>query len=337
MSGVDTGSISAMVTAYKGAAVLGRALASVDAQTFPPAEIIVVDDGSPDAIEPVVARFSRDMKSTAVVRYIRQQNTGVAGARNRGLQEARGAWVALLDQDDEWLPNHLERQLALARQQHANFVACDCQIRGLDGEPKTYLEIAGYSERFATDPPCALVTDFLDRLLRHGCFVMPSATLADRRMLLELGGFDPTLAGVDDYEMWMRAAPQATVAWDAVPTAVRWIHGQNVSSNHALMTGQHLRLWEKVSASGAIRQHPQRRRIVRRKLAQVHFDSAYFKLQSGGTREARRHLAVSMRLRPSLATARAWLTSGLPPSWSESLRQLRHGAARSQPGWRRTE
>lgn len=304
--------VSVIIPAYNGAQVLGRALASVDAQTHPPDEIIVVDDGSPEPMEPVVSSFVAGKRSLADVRYIRQTNTGVAGARNRGIQEARGTWIAFLDQDDEWLPPHLDRQLGLARGQRANFVAGDCCIRGLEGPPQTFLDLAGFRSSFDSDPPGPVVADFFDRLLCYGCFFMPSTVLASRQLLLSQGGFDPQLSGVDDYEFWMRLAPVVTVAWGDQPSAARWIHDNNVSSDHARMSRQHLPLWEKMARADAVRYYPHRARRVRRKLAQSHFDCAYYGLQDGRADLARRHLAASMRLRPTLPVAAHLLFECLP-------------------------
>ena len=102
--------LSVIIPTHNRVGLLPRALASIHAQTSPPAEVIVVDDGSTDGTE-------RLMQSEFPgVWYLRQENRGVAAARNHGIREARGEWLAFLDSDDEWLPQKLERQLdALAK------------------------------------------------------------------------------------------------------------------------------------------------------------------------------------------------------------------------------
>jgi len=103
--------VSVIIPTYNRKLCLFQAVDSVLAQTVPVEEIIVVDDGSTDGtFEAVCARYG------ALVKAIRQDNSGASAARNRGLREARGEWIALLDSDDVWLPMKIERQLeALAR------------------------------------------------------------------------------------------------------------------------------------------------------------------------------------------------------------------------------
>ncbi len=92
---------SVVIPAYQAAATIARALHSVAAQTHPSFEVIVIDDGSTDNTFETVAGFSG-------VTVLRQSNSGAAQARNRGIESSQGEWIAFLDADDIWLPNHLE-------------------------------------------------------------------------------------------------------------------------------------------------------------------------------------------------------------------------------------
>jgi glycosyltransferase involved in cell wall biosynthesis len=98
--------VSVIIPTYNSANYLTQAVDSVLAQTFRDNEILVVDDGSTDETEDVMRRYN------SPVRYIRQKNGGVASARNRGIAESRGRYIAFLDADDTWYPIKLERQLA---------------------------------------------------------------------------------------------------------------------------------------------------------------------------------------------------------------------------------
>src|SRR5262245_9120426 len=92
--------VSAVIPAFNRRNYLPRAIDSVLAQTVPLDEVLVIDDGSTDgSAEFIETRYGN------CVRVVRQGNSGVAGARRRGIQEARGEWIAFLDSDDEWLPS----------------------------------------------------------------------------------------------------------------------------------------------------------------------------------------------------------------------------------------
>ncbi|MDZ4120908.1 MAG: glycosyltransferase family A protein, partial [Candidatus Cloacimonadaceae bacterium] len=95
--------ISAVIPAYNREKTIARAIDSVLAQKYPAAEIIVVDDGSRDGTRTVVEGYGDK------IRYFHQGNAGAAAARNRGVREAMYGWIAFLDSDDYWVPDHLQR------------------------------------------------------------------------------------------------------------------------------------------------------------------------------------------------------------------------------------
>jgi succinoglycan biosynthesis protein ExoO len=113
--------VSVIVAAYNVAQLVSRALDSVARQTFSDWEVVVVDDASTDGTSFVV---NERAKADPRIRVIRQTwNQGPAVARNRGIAEAKGEWIAVLDADDAWRPDRLERLLAVADETNATFVA----------------------------------------------------------------------------------------------------------------------------------------------------------------------------------------------------------------------
>ena len=179
--------ISVVIPAFDAERVIPRAIESARRQRVAPDEILVVDDGSTDG----TARIAE--AQGAPVRCIRQANGGASSARNRGIGEARGEWVAFLDADDEWEPGHLERAFALLRE-HPDLVWTSCayrwQRRG-DRAEDISLAVTGVADFFA--------------LVADADVVTPSMVVR-RSVLGEVGGFDPSLPTSEDRDLWFRIA-----------------------------------------------------------------------------------------------------------------------------------
>ncbi len=112
----DPALISVVVPTFNDVGRIGEALESIAAQTVPPAEIVVSDDGSNDGTEQFVRRFAADHAGAITVRYTRSEvQSGDAAARNAGIAAARGEWIAICDSDDTWAPTKLERQIGFVR------------------------------------------------------------------------------------------------------------------------------------------------------------------------------------------------------------------------------
>jgi len=185
--------VSVVIPAYRAAASIAATLESVLAQTFKDYEIIVVNDGSPDseafetALEPYRARIV----------YLRQQNQGPGGARNTGILTARGKYIALLDADDVWYPEHLAAQLpVLEADASIDMVYADARIIGDVPEAgRTVMEFC---------PSAGEVT--FERLVSRQCTVHICVSVCRRETLLRAGLFDPVFRGTEDIDMWLRIA-----------------------------------------------------------------------------------------------------------------------------------
>ncbi len=216
--------VSVIVPAYRVADFIGEAIDSVLEQSFSDFEIIVVDDGAPDGEE--IARVV-GQRCDERIRYIRQENRGLAGARNTGILAARAPLIALLDGDDWWEPNFLAEQVTFLRN-HPD-VALVYADAWIEGDPlavgRTYMEFY---------PSVGDVT--LHSLLVGKCAVIPSAVVARRDTMIQVGMFDDQLRVAEDLDMWLRLAKQGVrMAYQRKPLIRRRVHGNNLGSDMVRM------------------------------------------------------------------------------------------------------
>lgn len=180
--------VSVIIPCYKQAHFLGEAIESVLAQTHMRHEIVVVDDGSPDNTVEVASRYPG-------VRCVRQTNGGLAAARNAGIRESRGEYLAFLDADDRLLPHALRAGLDCFHvRPECAYVSGHYRLMHADGTPLP---------DFVQVPP---EPDVYRTLLQRN-YIGMHATVMYRRAVLELaGGFDTTLVSCEDYDMYLRIA-----------------------------------------------------------------------------------------------------------------------------------
>lgn len=217
------GLVSVVIPSYNYGHFVVEAVESALAQTYPEVEVLVVDDGSTDdtrdRLKPYEGR----------IRYIYQANQGLSAARNTGIRAARGEFIGLLDSDDVWLPDKLETQMGYATAHpEVGLVASDLvtnlQPDGLPVLPPSECRVAVLS---------------LHDLLFPGKF-SPSSVLIRRTCLDAIGLFDTSLRSSEDWDMWLRLAPQFPIVKLCVPLLWYRIHGNNISKAAARMenTGQ---------------------------------------------------------------------------------------------------
>ncbi len=169
-----------------------HALRGVLAQTHPVDEIIVIDDGSTDGTGDALQSEFGDR-----IVYVRQPNAGVSAARNRGMAIARGRYFALLDSDDEWLPEKTERQVAWL-DAHPDFGMVLCDVERIDAERRT-IDFLG---RRAILPEDGWV---LPRVLANPALA-PVSAMFRREVFEDIGGFDETLRTAEDLDFHLRVA-----------------------------------------------------------------------------------------------------------------------------------
>lgn len=183
--------ISIVIPTYNRAGFIGRALDSALAQTYRPIEIVVVDDGSKDDTAARVSAYGDR------VRYFYKDNGGVSAARNFGVQQARGAYIAFLDSDDLWVADKLERQMAVFAAHPDYGLVLSEVLLVTDGG-----EVVGRTERRKNIPHDGHVLKYVvsDPILP------PSAALVRRAVLDDVGLFDPQLRTAEDLDLHLRIA-----------------------------------------------------------------------------------------------------------------------------------
>lgn len=199
MSEASTATVSAIIPTYNRARLVCGAIDSIMAQSRPVNEIIVIDDGSTDDTLEGLKKFGH------AIRYLRQQNRGPSAARNRGIKEARGDFVAFLDSDDLWVPGKIEMQLNLfASNPHVDF--CFGKMVSFfdeaDDETPVIKDVA--SEDYLVTHQTNLEKLFELLIVQNP---VATGTVMARRTSLDLvGDFDESRSISEDFDYWLRAA-----------------------------------------------------------------------------------------------------------------------------------
>ena len=196
--------VSVIIPTYNRKNLLKRALHSVSNQTFVPQEIIVVDDGSSDGTKDWVLERFPD------VRYIHQDNSGVSSARNSGIKEAIGSWIAFLDSDDEWMSNKLEQQKGVINSFQEAWLCHTNEIWIRNGvrvnQMKKHQKYGGN-----------VFENCLDI-----CRISPSSVLIKKEVFEMVGLFDESLKVCEDYDLWLRITAVLPVIFLDQPLIIKY-------------------------------------------------------------------------------------------------------------------
>lgn len=207
--------VTVIIPNYNQSHYVGDAIRSVLNQTYRDFEIIVVDDGSTDNSREVVAQFGDR------VRYIWQENKGLAGARNTGIHAAQGKLIGLLDADDEWLPRYLENMLLLV-DRFPNAAVYYCSAQGIDAEGNDLPQVFGRPSRQLKS---------LYQMVLRANFLIPSTILMCRPIILNAGLFDQSLRSCEDWDLWLRILPNHEIVGTNECLVRYRIHGSSLSTD----------------------------------------------------------------------------------------------------------
>jgi glycosyltransferase involved in cell wall biosynthesis len=235
--------VSVVIPAYRHRDYVLLTLESVFAQTFTDYEVIVVNDGSPDD----TADLLRPLAQAGRIRYIEQTNRGQGAARNRGIAEARGEFIALLDDDDLWPPDKLAWQVEALRRHP--------QVAVVYGKP-VCIDASGAVITFEDQERRPLWRlsrapsgNIYEQIMEESCIVSPGLCLVRRSALATLGEapFDPhpSIKGCDDWDLWLRLSRRWRFLFvDAVALRYR-LHASGASDNSVRMCRSSLALRRK--------------------------------------------------------------------------------------------
>lgn len=295
--------VSVVVPAYNSALYVGMAVRSALDQDYPNKEIIVVNDGSTDNTADILAQFG------ARIVVVNQSNSGVAAARNLGMQTARGAYIALLDADDAWLPGKLRKQVDYLSA-HPELAAVYCAWREWQPDAHGQFTLPRLSrEEMEQDGIEAQDSGWLYNKLFLESVIHTTTLLMRREIMEQVGQFDPTLRRGQDYDYWFRMSRLAPIHKLRAVLSLYRIHPESITHKPhqvnypCLVIQKALDQWGRVGPDGT--ETPQA--VIDGVLSRHWFNFGYLHLKQGDPKLAYDAFLRSLRLRP--ARVKAWINA----------------------------
>lgn len=306
--------VSVIIPAYNCARYLPAAIESALAQSYPKTEIIVVDDGSTDETPDLLRKYPQ-------VTAIRQNNGGLSHARNTGINNARGDYIALLDGDDIWPKDKLQEQMAI--------IEADPGIGLLFGNARRFADDgwteAPLFERYGLGAgyfgDARQVIDPLRKLLRMN-FIPVGTVVVKKSWLVEAGLFDEKFRRVEDWDIWLRVALHHPFHFSEKVWKLKRVHSTNLSNDTEKMSIAAIEVMEKLK-----REHGAELAKagidIHQTLKQSYRNLGYFYLREVHIAEARKALWKGLKLGADPRAALYLAASYLGESVVRSLLRLR--------------
>lgn len=318
--------VAVIVPAYGLAHLVGEALLSLQRQSLPDWECVVVDDGSPDDVGSTIAPFLTDPR----IRFLATENHGVSAARNRAIRETASPLVALLDGDDLFRPDYLEIMVPLLEADPSiRFATSNSQIFGAVARERLFFS----ANRAVEHGLCGTLADVLDR--KFGVHICTTFRRAD---FDAVGGFDETMTQSEDLDLWVRLLQLGGEARyvDRVLSDYRVRAGSGSSHGGRILQGN-ITVYEK--ARKALPEMAQEQALLERLILGqrklLDFENAIDRIICGDTAQG---IAALRRAGPDQVGSAAWRLSfmlwGLFPGcaiWM--LRWRRKAHRRGARGW----
>jgi glycosyltransferase involved in cell wall biosynthesis len=300
---------------------VGQTIAAVDsvlAQTYTDLEIIVVDDGSTDGSDEAIQRLIGERTGGGrPIRFLSQPNQGASAARNTGIANARGEYIAFLDSDDSWVPEKLEWQVRALEQLKGDCDACftDACLVNNAGLNVSSFDVHGrhYPETIGIDRGArkSLAESF------SGFWVSTLVVRADT--VRRIGGFSPDISFVEDRDLHFRLS---------LVTSIAYVNKQLIiTDRNPSPPGSTCRPWDRAEVQFRQQQYmfekwlkmdsvlpPDLRRTITRNLGSLHSHWANWYLENGRYPEARQAVSSAVKHKSTLGTTVKWALTWLAPS-----------------------
>lgn len=214
------GLVSVIVPVFNRASLVSQAIESILAQTYRNIEVIVINDGSTDGTEEILARYAGQYPDH--VRVLKQLNAGQVVAKNRGIRAAEGEYIAFLDSDDTWKRDKLDLQIPLF---HGNVGLVYCAIHEIDD--------SGNMIRTISCEPGARGNIHEQLLVKNR--MTGSSVIVRRNALDAVGIFDERLRAAENWDLWIRISKEFEADFINEPLVNYLQHNANISRNKILM------------------------------------------------------------------------------------------------------
>ncbi len=308
---VSLPSVSVIVPAYNCSQYLQKTIESILTQTFQNFEILIIDDGSTDNTREIISSIAR--RNPERIKTFYQENKGVSSARNTGIKEAKGEYIAFLDADDLWIPEKLEKQLFLFKKnQEADFIYTDCYFtdekeKEIPDYPRTLLFKKG--------------NIFLDLFLNF--FIITSGVIVKKKDLDKIGFFNESFRNSEDYDYFLKLAYSFKADYVKEKLFKRRVIKTSLSHTDFTYGAKNdLKILYK-----NLKNHPQfykqHQKTINKRLSDYHFALGYHYLEKGENILAFNELFHSIIKKTSLKTLKNLIFCLFPLRTRKSLKRIK--------------
>jgi len=265
--------VSVIIPTYNSAKFISDSVSNVTSQTYPNIEILIIDDGSTDNTEAIVRALP------GPIRYIKQVNSGPSAARNHGIRQSNGKYIAFLDVDDGWEPSKIKNQVVFFENDKSlsivatGYVRCDADLSPIE---TVSLEVPSKNKG---------IIPF--RVLLERNQLLTSSIMVKKQTLDECGSFDDKIRFGEDWDLWVRTAQLGRIGYIQTPLAKYRAHGGGLTGK---LDDKNMQDWLEVIRKNKLRADNwyDRNIIYRKSLSWYFYNYAYLERVRGQREESKR-------------------------------------------------